>query len=732
MGYEEKRGPRDGGRGFDARRGGGKPYAGKDGRGSRPYGDKPRGGRPSGDRFRDSSRGDRRDDRRGGDRPYGDKPYGKRDDRRSGDRSFGDKPYGKRDDRRGGDRRGGDRPYGGKPRGDFRGGKSFGDKSRGPRRDDVRAREPRTGTSEDFKNYIERLDGRGYGSYRDLFGTYSFDGFELSIDYVQADPFASPSRLTIRVPQDIAEFPVELFDTPWKQTALEDAVLRQFGRMLAQNACHFPDFIKGGSMFATKPGAEILKRTACAIDENEVVVRFEAHFPSRDRSVTARDMCALFIDALPRVVRDALLHVSHDAAELQAVADLADDQHALRAAIAERGLVAFVADGAVLPRESGVSTRPMSDAVAFESPESLRVTVELPHVGVITGMGVPRGVTLVVGGGYHGKTTLVKAIEAGVYDHVAGDGREFVVCDETAVKLRAEDGRSVRDVNISLFINNLPNEAATDSFWTDDASGSTSQAASTMEAAEAGARVFVIDEDTSAANFMVRDELMQAVIAPEKEPITPFVERLRSLYDVAGISTIIVAGSSGAFFPVADTVIQMDTYKPVDITERVREVCRIRGVEAASASTKFALPAFERRLITPPHPLMWKTASVAKKENAERRETGKPDMPERLKVKVLGGVDIIVGEVGSDLRFVEQIVDSEQVSSLAHILRWCMERDYLARMTVRELVNTVWEQINEEGLASIGDAKAPASGLALPRKQEIYACINRVRPRPRS
>ena len=175
----------------------------------------------------------------------------------------------------------------------------------------------------------------------------------------------------------------------------------------------------------------------------------------------------MLFEALPRIVRESLLHVSYAEGELEAIADLAEDQHALRVAIAERELVCFVADGAILPRESGISKRPMADAVAFSSPESMRCTIELPHAGSISGMGVPRGVTLIVGGGYHGKSTLVKAIESGVYDHVAGDGREFVVCDETAVKLRAEDGRSVRGVDISLFINNLPNGADTKSFWTE-------------------------------------------------------------------------------------------------------------------------------------------------------------------------------------------------------------------------------------------------------------------------
>ena len=236
--------------------------------------------------------------------------------------------------------------------------------------------------------------------------------------------------------------------------------------------------------------------------------------------------------------------------------------------------MAFVADGAVLPRESGISSRPMKDSVPFQSPDSLRVSMDLPHKGRITGMGLPAGITLIVGGGYHGKSTLLNALELGVYNHIPGDGREYVLTDDTALKLRSEDGRFVKDVDISLFINDLPNKKDTRCFSTEDASGSTSQAAGIVEGMEAGSRLFLLDEDTSATNFMVRDSFMQRVIQREKEPITPFLERAGDLYEKCGISTILVAGSSGAFFHIAHTIIQMDNYRPVNITASTKELCR--------------------------------------------------------------------------------------------------------------------------------------------------------------
>ena len=251
---------------------------------------------------------------------------------------------------------------------------------------------------------------------------------------------------------------------------------------------------------------------------------------------------------------------------LRKIIDLAEDQRYIRDQLPKLGLCAFVANGSILPRESGVSSKPMRGAVKFQSPKEQEVTITLPHAGVISGMGIKRGITLIVGGGYHGKSTLLKALETGVYPHVAGDGREYVITDDTAVKIRAEDGRSIKKTDISMVINDLPNGQDTVLFCTEDASGSTSQAANVIESMEAGTSLFLIDEDTSATNFMIRDELMQRVIHREMEPITPFIERIRELYEKQGISTVIVAGSSGAYFHIADTILQMDRYEPKDIT----------------------------------------------------------------------------------------------------------------------------------------------------------------------
>ena len=428
-------------------------------------------------------------------------------------------------------------------------------------------------TSEDLRQLLDRIDHRGYPAYKDTKGVYQFGKYILSIDHVQGDPFAAPSRLSVRVPGRIAGFTEELFDKKHKRIALQDELIRNFRNQIQQYSFQAKGSGKSGVISVTRCSQEILERTACEIEtkSGDVTVRFEVGFPANGRTINARELKKILYDFLPACVEKALYYRRLDKKKVRDVMELSEDREFIRSQLEVKGLAAFVANGSVLPRESGVSQRPMKGAVPFVSPKSMEVTMELPYKGTISGMGIPRGVTLIVGGGYHGKSTLLKALETGVYPHIAGDGREYVVTDDAAMKIRAEDGRSIKHTDISMFINDLPNGKDTTAFDTEDASGSTSQAANVIESMEAGTTVFLIDEDTSATNFMVRDELMQRVIHRDMEPITPFIERVRELYEKFGISTIIVAGSSGAYFQVADTIVQMDRYVPREITKLAKD-----------------------------------------------------------------------------------------------------------------------------------------------------------------
>lgn len=561
-------------------------------------------------------------------------------------------------------------------------------------------------TAAELRQLVTRIDHRSYPAYKDTKGMYQFPGYLLSIDHVQGDPFASPSRVSIQVKGKIAGFPEQLYQTKWQKTALEDALIRQFGQCCEKFGFKAKGSGKSGMISISRCGQEVLERSAAQIDEKtgDIHIRLEVGFPANGRTINAREWIRIFFEFLPECVEKALYYKNCDAKRLQKISDLAEDQQALRDILPKLGLCAFVANGSILPRESGVSVRPMKSAVCFRSPEEMEVEITLPHRGVIRGMGIRKGITLIVGGGYHGKSTLLKALEFGVYNHIAGDGREYVITDSTAVKLRAEDGRSIKKTDISMFINDLPNGKDTYAFDTEDASGSTSQAANVIESMEAGTQVFLIDEDTSATNFMVRDELMQQVIHRDMEPITPFIERVRELYREYGISTVLVAGSSGSYFQIADQIVQMDKYVPKEITELAKKAA------ADYPALKFPEekpkePSYDRKV----------------RRNPGIRQKG------RVKLKTMGRDAVMIGHETIDLRYVEQLVDIEQLNTLGQIVRFLEEEIFDGKKTLGQAVEQAEKLLDKRGPAGMCEGNIVPGNLARPRIQEIYACMNRYR-----
>ena len=578
-------------------------------------------------------------------------------------------------------------------------------------------------SSEDLRARLRAIDHRGYPAYKDLKGQYDFGDYVLSIDHVQGDPFAAPSRLSVHVNGRRAGFPAEYYDSREKRITLQDHLTRLFGAQLARGSKKAGGSGKSGLLAASRCGQEVLERTACRVEAGNVVLRFEAGFPARGRTIDARELEKMLFDILPGCVLSSLYYRRISQEKLRAAIELCEDQQYIRETLPELGLCAFIADGSILPRESGVSDRPMEGAVPFRSPESLRVTLTLPHRGQVSGMGIPKGITLFVGGGYHGKSTVLQALQNAVYNHIGGDGRELVIADASAWKLRSEDGRSICGTDISPFIRQLPGRKDTRHFSTEDASGSTSQAANLMESIEAGSQLLLIDEDTSATNFMIRDRLMQQVVAPEEEPIIPFIERVRSLYEDFGISSVIVAGSSGSYFHVADQIIQMKEYVPYDITERAKK--------AAADFPVFSIP-------------QGRFPEYSKKRCPRPNAALKKD--DRLKLKAQGTSELSLNYDTVELRYLEQLRDSEQTMALAYLLKY-MELSLMdGRRSMTELADLIEKQLDERGLESLfasggaaSSARAAAareaaggsldvrSALARPRRQEILACVNRYR-----
>ena len=575
--------------------------------------------------------------------------------------------------------------------------------------------------SEELRQQLRSINRKSYPAYKGLKGLYHFGNYILSIDHVQGDPFASPSHVSIQISHRDAGFPVEYYKDTLTGTTLCDYLTRQFEKQVSQYSFRAKGSGKSGLLTVSHCGQEILSRTACEITEKGITARFFVGFPANGRTINATELEKIFFDFLPVCIQKSFFYSSLNAKELQNYIELAEDQEFIRQTLPAKNLCAFIADGSILPRESGISSRPMKASVPFTSPDSLRISINLPHKGKITGMGIPKGITLIVGGGYHGKSTLLNALELGVYNHIPGDGREYVITDATAVKLRSEDGRFIKDVDISMFINDLPNKKDTHCFSTLDASGSTSQAAGIVESMESGSHLFLLDEDTSATNFMVRDAFMQQVIQREKEPISPFLERAEDLYKKAGISTILVAGSSGAFFHIADTIIQMDNYVPKDITASVKKLCSQYPLPAVSV-TDFQLPHSHRIMSRPAE----SSKHLRHNSRGNHSDSGAAK-PERLKTRISGTDGFSLGRQEIDLRYTEQLIDAEQTAALGLLLKYAVEHLADGRRTLPEIVQFLWKNLSLHGLSFFTENQKISCGYATPRIQEIYACLNRYR-----
>ena len=551
---------------------------------------------------------------------------------------------------------------------------------------------------EELRRRLRRIDSRGYKSYKDIEGRYQFEDFELIIDHVQGDPFAAPSRLRACFPNT---FPDWAYANRSREIALRDFLTRQFDRNISRLAKGNRGSGKSGTLQILRPGQEILERTAIVLYGDKVEVRFLAGLPAFGRRIAGMQAEELLLVEAPAIVRQSLAFGVLNETRLREHLLTNEDADALRQKLSGLGLIAFIADGALLPRASGVDPRPLKEGILFQSPPALKVEVELPN-RKLSGMGIPEGITLVVGGGYHGKSTLLRAIELGVYNHIPGDGREFVVTLPNAAKARAEDGRYVEKTDISPFINNLPQGKDTKRFSTSNASGSTSQAANVIEALEAGAGALLIDEDTSATNFMIRDYRMQQLVPKEREPITPFIDKARQLYQDMGVSSIVVVGGSGLYFDIADRVICMIDYQPHDLTEEAKAISRrYREARLSEGGESFG-PIAAR------HPV------------GQSMDARKGRM-EKVKAHALRSIQFGYEEI--DMSAVEQVVEDGQLRAIGDALLYA--RQYLDGQSLAEALEEVMVDIEANSLDVLSRQKS--GHYSAFRKLELAAALNRLR-----
>jgi predicted ABC-class ATPase len=505
------------------------------------------------------------------------------------------------------------------------------------------------------------------------------------------------------VPLSIAGFPYDTFCSKSREVSLRDFITRVFFRVSSRHS-RPRGTGKSGLIQIARPGQEVLERNSVIINKDFLEVRFQIGLPAHGRRINGPAAEEMLFKDLPTIVMETLFYKNLNQNALYRHIKTAEDADYIRDRLKELGLVAFVADGSILPRASGVDSSPLASGVPFKSPPSLSVEIETPNRGKVRGMGIPEGVTLIVGGGFHGKSTLLDAIKLGIYNHIPGDGRELVVSRYETVMIRAEDGRRVENVDISPFINNLPFGRSTTAFSTDNASGSTSQAANIVEALEIGAKLLLIDEDTSATNFMIRDHRMQELICKEHEPITPFIDKVRQLYRDLGVSSIIVIGGSGDYFDVADLVVCMKQYQAVDCTDEAKRIAQKYIKERKTEGGK-TFGRLNKRVIL--------------KESINPRR-GKRD----VKVSSKGLYTIQFGTHTIELWALEQIVSEGQTVAIGDAIVYAM-RYMDGKRTINDVVKLVMRDIEKMGLDILWNL--PKGEYAMFRPFELSGAINRLR-----
>lgn len=555
---------------------------------------------------------------------------------------------------------------------------------------------------------LDAIDGKDYGSYQALKGSYNFEYYKLIFEQIPKDPYAPPHTgiYRIQINRSNPKIISAEINTKTREIAFRDYLARIFYKTSQKYCAGRRGTGYSGIITINEPGQAILERSCVVVDENLIELRCFLGMPASGRMIDAGTAKQMILVELPQILNDTLLAANIDQEKLIKHLDLVDDTEYLRNQLTNLGLVAFIPNQAILPRKSGSSKQPLDSksALPFISPKNLEVEIKLPYYGNITGMGITAGVTLIAGGGYHGKSTLLDAIAYGIYNHIPEDGREYCVSLAESVKIRAYSGRYIKKTDISSFINNLPFAKDTTGFSTDNASGSTSQAAGIMEALEAGAKVLLMDEDTCATNFMIRDQKMQQLVRKEDEPITTFIDRVRQLYSDIGVSTILVLGGIGDYFEVADHVIQMNKYQPIDVTQQALKI-------AGSSSVRRLVEHSGQSL------KITKRIPLADSINPEN-QYGKIGIYARETYRInFGGQDI-------DLTDLEQLVELSQTRAIGFAINYA--KKYMDKSTtLRDVINKVTDDIAEHGLDIIDKRISP--NFASFRPFELAFALNRLR-----
>ena len=588
---------------------------------------------------------------------------------------------------------------------------------------------------------IRSLQGKNYGLYKSLADkSWDFGDFVLDFLHVQGDPYAPASRVMIKSSLQMLGYPSEWGGSFERRLALSDFLYRRLGKMVREK---YPG--KDAAIVFDSAGPEMLVRNSLWVDNGELRACLQVRLPGDGRKIQAEDAAEILTMVLPDLVSAGLYNSGESKPEgvepelLEHYRVLAERKVILEE-LEKQNLVAFVPDGAVLPRTSGLSELPMEGAVPFAAPAEMEVTLDVCG-RKIRGMGIPKGITVITGGAFHGKSTLLQALTKAVYPHVPGDGREGIVISESAVRVGVEDGRSVRGTDLSPFVRDLPGGISTKNFTTACASGSTSEAANLLEAMEAGSEAFLIDEDSSAVNFLIRDMRVRKLLGDDREPLIPLTDRIR---EIQGRSFILVAGACGDFLDLADNIIIMTSYNAECARVNGKAVCENSsnlkaeaddsGTAALGTATKIPpnLPAFEM-------PQCRDFAEYVKPLLPGLRPTSAVER--QVKVKIAGDTLLQIGFLVSDTSKAGALVDKQQRFGAGFmLLNLCQNAasnnesangannsNDAKPATIMERITILCEKIKNVGFRNL--PQGLNREMSLPRAIDIACVLYRLRGR---
>ena len=556
----------------------------------------------------------------------------------------------------------------------------------------------------EFFNIVDDIDGKDVSEYGRLVGDFDFSRFVLKVTQIPAESAQKPVLFIVRVPQIIAGFPPHLFDIPVRRTALEDLLTRKVSEQIELASQYDQQGISRRHLSIAVPGQKILPRTSLLVTDEYVEARMYIQLPHRDNRIDGQRVKDIFFDQLAQVVTGSLIYCNLSQQEVEEFVNGMEDADQIRQVLPTRGWVGFAAEGSLLARYGNTDYPDYDKLDTLRVADDIAIEVEVPNAGEVKGVGIPAGITLILGDDYSGRVELMRALAAGIYNHVPGDGRERVISVPDIVHVAAETGRSVQKVNVSAFVRKLQNGEATE-YSVDEADPCSAQATATLEAIEIGARALLFDESDSAASFLTRDSRLDALLPQRSTHVVPLAARARQLADELGIS-IVVAGSAAVaeFISVADTVLRIENHTIYDVTNEAKTLDA--GQLTVSDDAADAEVVLEQN--------RWVVPSSIEPSKGTRDQ-----FIEAESLDLLRFGNSVVG-----LQDVTQLADRHQTSTIGLILYYAKLRYMDEGRPMREIMDLIDRDLGTEGLECL--SRDLRGDLARPRRYEIAAALNRL------